>query len=72
MYSLLMFCRKNVEIAFTSFGGQVQFEKSMVGRLDNLGAGYSNERSIKYNHLQYLLVGVGDVHLFNVVMFSNS
>ena len=26
-----------LKIAFTRFGGQVQFEKSMVGRLDNLG-----------------------------------
>ena len=26
------------KIAFTRFGGQVQFEKLMVGRLDNSGA----------------------------------
>jgi len=26
-------------MAFTRFGGQFQFEKSMLGRLDNSGAG---------------------------------
>ena len=33
------FVAKMSKMAFTRFGGQFQFEKSMLGRLDNLGAG---------------------------------
>ena len=39
------FVAKMSKMAFTRFGGQFQFEKSMLGRLDNSGAGgtvYSN------------------------------
>ena len=34
------FVAKMSKMAFTRFGGQFQFEKSMLGRLDNSGAGY--------------------------------
>ena len=33
------FVAKMSKMAFTRFGGQFQFEKSMLGRLDNSGAG---------------------------------
>ena len=33
------FVAKKSKMAFTRFGGQFQVEKSMVGRLDNSGAG---------------------------------
>ena len=38
------------KMAFTCFGGQFQFEKSMLGRLDNSGAG------VKAKHKTLLLV----------------
>ena len=40
------FVAKMSKMAFTRFGGQFQFEKSMLGRLDNSGAGI-----ILANHL---------------------
>ena len=37
------FVAKMSKMAFTRFGGQFQFEKSMLGRLDNSGAGGDGE-----------------------------
>ena len=39
MYVYACFVAKMLEMAFTRFGGHFQVEKSMVGRLDNSGAG---------------------------------
>ena len=38
------------EMAFTRFGGQFQVEKSMVGRLDNSGAGEGRQNPKKLNN----------------------
>ena len=40
------FVAKMSEMAFTRFGGQFQFEKSMLGRLDNSGAGLPGDNVV--------------------------
>ena len=47
------FVAKMLKMAFTRFGGQFQFEKSMLGRLDNLGAGVSGEEEIGVVAVEY-------------------
>jgi len=41
------FVAKMSKMAFTRFGGQFQFEKSMLGRLDNSGAGANPQKHKK-------------------------
>ena len=41
------FVAKMSKMAFTRFGGQFQFEKSMLGRLDNSGAGAVKKPEVK-------------------------
>ena len=41
------FVAKMSKMAFTRFGGQFQFEKSMLGRLDNSGAGYKPHPNVR-------------------------